>query len=208
MLIELEKLIKKFDLKIKGVLHIGAHTCEEYKYYKKAGLNESNMIWVEGNPEIYNKLKALYPKRMIYHCVASNEDNKDVMFYVANNGQSSSILELGTHKKHHPYVRYVKSIKQKTKTIKTLYKENNINVKLANFLNIDIQGAELLALKGMGDLLKNFEYLYLEVNNEKIYKDCALIGEIDNYVKNYGFERVATSMTRFNWGDALYIKKK
>ena len=80
-----------------------------------------------------------------------------------------------------------------------------IDVSKYNFLNLDIQGAELLALKGFGDLLVGIDYIYTEVNETDIYKDCALIGEIDQYLSD--FERVETAMTEFKWGDALYRRK-
>ncbi len=35
-----------------------------------------------------------------------------------------------------------------------------------NFLNLDIQGAELKALKSMGDYLNNVDYIYTEVNSD------------------------------------------
>ena len=88
----------------------------------------------------------------------------------------------------------------------TLLSENNINVNDYDFLNIDIQGAELLALKGFGDLLNNIKYIYTEINTNTLYKDCALVSEIDEYLFKYGFKRVETLMTEFEWGDALYIK--
>jgi hypothetical protein len=33
-----------------------------------------------------------------------------------------------------------------------------------------------------------------------------LVSEIDEYLFKYGFKRVETLMTEFEWGDALYIK--
>jgi hypothetical protein len=33
------------------------------------------------------------------------------------------------------------------------------------------------------------------------------MNEIDSYLKNYGFERVETNVTRAEWGDAFYIKE-
>ena len=115
-------------------------------------------------------------------------------------------MELGTHKQHYNHIRYVKDINGVTKTINTLYVEHGISPNFANFLNIDLQGAELLALKGMKNLLKHFDYLYLEVNKEELYENCNLIGEIDEYVKQFNFKRVETVMTKENWGDAFYIK--
>ena len=59
----------------------------------------------------------------------------------------------------------------------------------------------------MGTLLNNFQYIYIEVNRKHLYKDCALVDDIDNYLKQYKFERVLTSWTDREWGDAFYIKK-
>ena len=101
---------------------------------------------------------------------------------------------------------YINKIKLKTLRLDTIYADNDISNNFANFLNIDIQGAELLALKGMGDLLDNFDYLYLEVNKEEVYKDCPLVEDIDEYLKKWNFKRVQTSWKWANWGDAFYIK--
>ena len=116
------------------------------------------------------------------------------------------MFEFGTHKIHHPQIRYINKIKLKTLRLDTIYADNDISNNFANFLNIDIQGAELLALKGMGDLLDNFDYLYLEVNKEEVYKDCPLVEDIDEYLKKWNFKRVQTSWKWANWGDAFYIK--
>ena len=88
-----------------------------------------------------------------------------------------------------------------------MYDEDKIPKNFANFLNIDIQGAELLALKGMGELINYFDYLYLEVNRDYVYKNCALVDEIDEYLLKYNYVRVETSWTNAQWGDALYMKR-
>lgn len=88
-----------------------------------------------------------------------------------------------------------------------MYQEDKLSYDFANFISIDIQGAELLALKGMGDLLNYFDYIYLEVNKEFVYKNCCLVNELDDYLKKFKFERVETRWTTKNWGDGFYIKK-
>ena len=64
-------------------------------------------------------------------------------------------------------------------------------------MNLDIQGKELDALKSMGDYIQYVQYIYTEVNSEKVYKDCALLPEIDEFLKEKGFIRVACKM----WGN-------
>ena len=152
-------------------------------------------------------MKLKYPTQKIINAVVSDKDNDEVTFNVSNNGQSSSILELGTHKQAHPEIHYVKSYKCKTKKISTIIEENKIDMGNINFLNLDIQGAELKALKGMEDYLDKIDYIYSEVNEKELYIGCGLITEIDEYLSKFGFKRVETQMCgNTGWGDAFYIK--
>jgi FkbM family methyltransferase len=146
------------------------------------------------------------PEINIYEALISDEDNKEVSFIITNNGQSSSILELDEHLKEHPWVHEINRYKKNTITVDTFLKNNNIYFNTIDFINIDIQGAELLALKGMKNILKYCNYLYLEVNIKHLYKECALVNEIDDFLKDYGFKRTETLITQHGWGDALYIK--
>lgn len=130
---------------------------------------------------------------------------ENIEFNVSNNGQSSSILEFGLHSQYHPDVHYVTSFKGKTSLLKNILPKYNIDY---NFLNFDIQGAELKALKGMEEHLYNVDYLYTEVNSDYVYKGCALVEELDEYLSKFGLIRVETKWTEFKWGDAFYIKKK
>ena len=59
----------------------------------------------------------------IYQAVITNEDDKEIVFHVANNFQSSSVLELGTHAKDHPDIKYVSSFIAKTTTIKIIFQK-------------------------------------------------------------------------------------
>ena len=62
-----------------------------------------------------------------------------------------------------------------------------------------------MALKGAIKSIKYAKAIYLEVNEKELYKNCALIGEIDTFLSQYNFKRVLTNITEYGWGDALYI---
>jgi FkbM family methyltransferase len=141
----------------------------------------------------------------VYQAVITDKDDAVVMFNMANNIQSSSVLEFGTHSKEHPWVRYVGKIKMKTITVDTFFKKNKMDASKYNFWNFDIQGAELMALKGATQSIQYAKAIYLEVNEKELYKGCALITDIDTFLLQYKFKRVLTTMTRHGWGDALYI---
>jgi len=112
------------------------------------------------------------------------------------------------HLQHHPHISIVENKKVKTKIIDNFIKEENIDLKQYNFLNLDIQGAELMALKGMKESFKNIDFIYSEVNTANLYENCPMIEEIDEYLSQFGFERKETNLTQYEWGDAFYIKKK
>jgi len=206
MLIPFEIITKKYNMVINGILHIGAHNCEELDAYQKYGMKNDQIIWIEANPELVEANLNLDSTRIIKNFICCERAEGTTKLNISNNGQSSSILELGTHKQGYPSIHYVNDVEVRNNRIDKMYVEDNIPNNFANFLNIDIQGAELLALKGMGDLLHYFDYAYIEVNHDYVYKNCALVTEIDEYLLEYGFNRVETLWTNKKWGDALYIK--
>lgn len=205
MLIGFNQIVNSYGVP-KGIIHIGAHLMEERSSYMSNGVNK--IIWIEANPSIYEKIKwANSGNEMVFNYAISDEDNLVYDLYVTNNGESSSILEMDKHKEYHPHIWVYGSVKVNSKRIDTLIRENSINPSSYDFLNLDIQGVELLAMKGFGDIISNFKYIYTEVNSAYLYSGCCLIGEIDDYLLDYGFKRVMTEMTPFEWGDALYIKE-
>ena len=202
MLIPLDNLVNNYNIQFKGVLHVGAHECEELNDYEKY-IQRNKILWVEALPDKVELCKQRYPNVLIENAVVSDKIEK-VVFNVSNNGQSSSILDFGLHSHYHSHVHYVNSFETETKLLKDVISNYDIEY---NFLNFDIQGAELKALKGMEEYLPTIDYLYTEVNSDYVYKDCALIEELDEYLLKFGLVRVETKMTEFKWGDAFYIRK-
>lgn len=204
----LKKLCNDYGFIPKGVLHIGAHQAEELSLYMSLGIKK--VIWVEACPEIFKTLSKIIsriPEQKAYNCLISNIDEKEHKFYITNNGQSSSLLELEKHKIFHPEVSVINTAVLKSKKCDTLIADNKINMLDYNFLNLDIQGTELLALQGLENNLKFIDYIYTEVNTGEVYKNCAKVYEIDEFLKKRGFERVEIAMTDWEWGDAFYLRK-
>lgn len=204
MLIPFDSLTRKYRFKPQGVLHIGASEGQEANAYHNLQVNR--VVWVEAIPSVFHKLKRHirnYPNQEAIEACVSDKVEK-VKFNVANNGgQSSSLLEFGTHATVHPEVKFDYQIDMQTIRIDHI----DYDFSGLDFLNIDLQGAELLALKGMGDLLDQFKYAYLEVNWKELYKGCPLFGEVVSFMKSKGFiykESVECGST--SWGDAFFMK--
>lgn len=207
MYIPIHEIISRHHADIKGILHLGAHLGEEAKDYHDAGIDR--VIWVEGNPSLVSQLKenvAAYSQNQVFNLLVSDKDNAAVNFNVTEFSQSSSILELGITKEIHG-TNVIEKIPLTAHRIDSFFRDNNLNIEAYNFVNIDLQGYELIALKSMGRLLDNVDWVYTEVNVKSLYKNCALLYQVDNFLLKKGFVRVQTYMTTHFWGDALYVRK-
>ena len=203
MLIPLQYLVDKYNIQFKGILHVGAHECEELKDYNLYITNDK-ILWVEAMPDKVELCKSKYPDIFIENAVISDKIEK-VKFNISNHGQSSSILNFGLHSHYHPTVCYVNSFETETTLLKDIICKYNINY---NFINLDIQGVELRALKSMSEYLQNIDYIYTEVNCAEVYQGCDKVTDLDEYLKTFGFKRVETHWTGCKWGDAFYIKEE
>jgi FkbM family methyltransferase len=207
MLISFEQvanILLENNIHVFGSFHIGAHECEELDFYNQLGLKPEDVVWIDAIPSKVNEAtKRGIPN--VYNAVITDKDDEEIIFNVSNNGQSSSVLEFGTHSQEHAWVVYVDKINMNSITIDSFFERNNIDASKYNFWNFDIQGAELMALKGAAQSIKYAKAIYLEVNEKELYKNCGLITEIDAFLLQYNFKRVLTNMTQHGWGDALYI---
>lgn len=202
MLLNLEQIKEKYNLNIKGVIHIGAHFGQELEIYNK--LNIENILFFEPVPETFNKLKENVGDKAKMKQIALGNMVGEIEMNIetANMGQSSSILEPIIHLKQYPHIVFNKKIKVPITKL-----DNFIDEKESyNFINIDVQGYELEVFKGATEYLKNIDYIMTEVNRDEVYKNCAKINEIDDFLSNFGFKRVETTWDGITWGDAFYIK--
>lgn len=196
----------RYNIAPKGIIHVGGNRGEEAPVYLELGVKRQ--MWFEANPEIFEQLKNTLhgnPNALAYNYAIGDVDNVPTILHIANNaGQSSSILQLGTHKKQHPDVHYIKDIPVVMRRIDCLIPEDVI--KEYDFLNVDVQGFEGQVLIGMGDYLKHFKWAYLEINRGPVYENCWDVSEINSYLFKFGFVPVETRMIG-NWGDCLFVKQ-
>lgn len=203
MLIKIDSHFRRLGLNSGAVIHVGAHEAEEREIY--LDLNLAPRVWIEAQPSLATALSARLhaPEDQVVQGAAWSERGMSFDFNVSSNSQSSSVLEFGTHSESYPDVTYIQTVKVKSIVLEDVLSD----LESVTLLNLDIQGAELQALRGAGRALGKVKAIYTEVNFEKVYKDCALIGEIDDYLREFGFKRVLTFRTMDGWGDALYLSK-
>lgn len=201
-------LHKYLDKPCRGAIHVGANIGEECEWYQQYGFTK--VLWFEPNVELIPILekRICELKNNEFFNIGIHDTLKKANLHIANNeGQSSSLLALGTHKKYHPQVRYVRDQVIRLTRLDDFFEYSGRDISDYNFLNVDVEGTELNVLKSLGDSIRKLDYIYSEVCDEYVRKECALISEIDAYLNNFNFKRVVTKMTKAHWGDALYRKE-
>jgi FkbM family methyltransferase len=176
----------------KGVIHVGANVGQEKELYSYYNLN---VLWIEPIPEMFEKLKQNiyeYPKQAAIQELVSDSDGDEVFFNISSHGGvSSSILDFEEHSTLWPEISFNKKIKLRTITLDSLIKKYSVNISKYNFLVLDVQGAELLVLKGSKNVLKNIKYIQVEAADFKMYKNNPAIDEIEKNLFNNGFKEFA-----------------
>ena len=204
MIIEIKDIIKKYDMKISGVIHVGAHYGEEVPNYVSLGIEDIILFEpLNENFQILEKNVSILNANIQGHQVALGNENKKILMHLSsNNLESSSILKPKLHLELYPDIIF-----DKTEEVE-IQRLDDYNCKKCNFLNVDTQGYELEVLRGAKDTLNHIDYVYCEVNRNEIYEGNAYIEDIDQYLLNYNMKRIETSWWYdHDWGDALYIKK-
>jgi FkbM family methyltransferase len=203
MLISVKDLHEFWRVRPTGVVHVGAHAAEEQDDYEKFGFGP--VVWVEAQPLLVEQLRTrIKPPSKVVQALIWDKSGEDMPLKITNNSQSSSVFELGTHEIDYPDVKVVSEVMLKTVRLDEIIPDDSS----FNFLNLDIQGAEYQALKSLGNRLDEFDYIYLEVNGGQVYKGIKQVEDIDRFLGEEGFSRVATFWTEAFWGDAFYIRKK
>lgn len=201
MLIDLRKVP---GLGMRGVLHLGAHLAEEADLYYDFGVRK--VYWVEGNPDLRDTLEkqlGRYTGNKVIIGLVTDQDGVMRDFNVSNyESMSSSVFEFGTHSEFSPDTVWVEKKQLRTITVDTLSKRHDFRG--INFLNMDLQGAELLALKGATKFLDQIDYIYTEVNLDDVYVNCAKADEVVAFLNDHGFRVMMLQWDGHGWGDALF----
>jgi FkbM family methyltransferase len=204
MLLDFHTIYNKYNLKIKGALHIGAHHGQEDTLYRSVGVQ--NLMYFEPLTKNFNVLENNVPKGTILHKIALGNDEKNINMYVeeVNTGMSSSILKPEHHLIQYPHIVFdgVEEVK--------MNKLDNIefNREDYNFINIDVQGYELEVFKGAEKTLEHIDYIFSEINNVHLYENGTLLPDLIDFLSKYNFKLVEENWAGETWGDGFFIKIK
>lgn len=205
MLIKGKWLVKYWGIRPNGVVHVGAHLAEESVTYSE--LSFGPCLWIEGNPKLIPHLRNKFTNTsdLVANAAIWEESDKSLTLNIASNSLSSSLFKWGLISEKYPSIHASETIEVRTKRLDEVIPTNF----RFNFINLDIQGAELSALVSLGERINEVDYIFSEVSKIKLYKDQPLVYELDEFLHNSGFKREITCWVPFaGWGDALYIRRQ
>ena len=214
MLLNFDHIIKNYNIKSKGVIHIGAHYGNELYLYLKHEIK--NVLMFEPQEKAFKQLRfnisqinPSYDARIDIEKTALGNFKGEVEMFVEkeNMGMSSSILKPEFVSIQYPHITFKDKEQVKIDTLDNYLNDATKIARDYDFINIDVQGYELEVFKGASRTLEKVNHIITEVNREELYKGCVKVDELDSFLGEFGFKRELTDWEGQTWGDAFYLKR-
>jgi len=208
MKLDLHTLTQQHNLTPRGIIHIGAYEGKDLKRYPTP--DTAKILLIEANPKAVEHLQANFadkPNVIVSQTAIANHTTA-VTLNLTSIESNSSILPLSGYREIYPNLKVTQQITLESRSLDTLLRELNLRPVDFNFLYLDIQGAELLALQGATQLLKYIEAIYTTVSYEDLFEGGALIDEMDAFLAQHHFVRVAEANPYHPaWGEVFYLRE-
>lgn len=148
-------------------------------------------------------------------------DGRAHTLYVNNDDATSSLFPLNTALcARFEHLHTLKTVG--TQAVETRTLDDALGDQGVDFLKLDIQGAELLALEGAENVLTRTGVIHCEVEFAPIYRGQCLFPEIQSHLSDRGFSLIDIAIPhryaylnaagidgrdRLLWGDAIFFRK-
>jgi FkbM family methyltransferase len=120
--------------------------------------------------------------------------------------KSSSLLEPATATTENiPWLNFKEKIIVKLQRIDSFIREKNLHQ--IDFIHMDVQGAELMVLRGAGSSLHHIKCIWMEVENIELYKSQPVKQDVEKYMHDNGFIKLVDTVSEIT-GDQFYINRR
>lgn len=194
----IRETIESFHLINLGAAHssLPSFAKELIEFGAKATLLDASDNFFDSNKNI----------KILNKIIADKKANRN--FYITKPPDSSSLLEPDMNKfskyKFTAYLKFDKTVNDEVITFSDL-SEDQIHKIPVNYLAMDIQGGELLALKGAPpDFFDELHLIVAETWFTKFYKDCPLFEDYLTYFKSKGYSLMDLSPIRDSHNINIY----
>jgi FkbM family methyltransferase len=168
---------------------------------------EPNPIYRAVLSEFEGNDKRFHPR---YYALSDRESEIDLQ--VTESAGNTSLFTPGPRlKTYQPEGTRIKHV-EKVRAVTLDHWTMEENISGVEFMKFDIQGAELMALKGAEKLLSESTLvIYTEVLFNSLYDGGAIFSDIDQYLRKYGFELYNFYKPKHDkndlllWANAIFI---
>ncbi len=205
------------EQKLETLVHVGAHLAQERFSYEAAGFRR--VLWIEGSPKTYARLAHVIeehqqtldtngtPVRHQALCALLTDrlgDNVDLREF-SNDGMSSSIFSPSQENTERWPDVFETGAREhlRSETLDTVLERLGY-LDVIDVLVVDVQGAELLVLRGAEKTLSRVKAVITEASTRQYYVGGVLFPELNAFLESYGL--VALSLPRRH-GDILYLRR-
>lgn len=120
--------------------------------------------------------------------------------------KSSSLLPPGNDsEKYLPWLKFEQQQQVTTQRLDMYLKEKQIYE--VDFIHLDVQGAELKVLEGMGKSISRLKVLWVEVENVELYAGQALKTDIIDFLRTHDFVLLKDTSIGQIAGDCLFVNR-
>lgn len=169
-------------------MDIGASYINEIPIYKKL-IDEkiAHLTAFEGDKRQINKIKDFFQSDVtVFNDFLSNGEIKNLYLYSEESGMSSLKKPNSSHLRFfnffHTFITPKEIIPIQTKKLNDFKIIDRVD-----FLKMDTQGSELDILNHGMDVLKDCVAIQLEISYLPLYEDQPCFGEVDVYLRKWGF---------------------
>ena len=145
-----------------------------------------------------------HPQSMALGETAGNCDMHVSVTGVSGGEQSSSLLVPAAAREEFPFVNFCSETTPVRVTRLDEWAAGE-NLQSIDFLWLDLQGMELAALKGCGDLLSTVSAIHCEVQALELYKAAPLYPELSRWLERKGFHAACEAIFR-RGGNVLFVR--
>jgi FkbM family methyltransferase len=198
---------------IETVVETGARDCSETAAFSQR-LPNASIYAFECNPAtlpVCRRVVENLPNATLVEKAVADQDGTMTFYPIdpestdtdwedGNPGASSLFKASGEY----PLERYVQNeITVSATRLGTFLEEKRIP--RIDLLWMDIQGAELMALTGLGEQIRNVKVIHTELEFFEIYAGQPLFGEIKRFLNRHGFRLAAFTALGPYSADAIFI---
>jgi FkbM family methyltransferase len=196
---------------LKVLCVIGAHRFDELQLINRLfpGLRHIYLFEPQEAPLAdLNRLAEQDSRIRVFPFAVSDTDGVASFNVASNNGESSSLLKLGSHRELFPEVTMQTVIQVQTRRLDTVLTEQGLP--RPDLMIVDVQGAEYLVLKSFSPaVLGSLRLLYTEVSTQALYESAGLLSDVEALLSsrfiNLGFAPMRADVPMH--GNAVFVAR-